>query len=267
MKAVERESLAGRLLGGFGLRIARALWFAGIILLLSMLGLGLVLLSPLLLRELDKLATVDWSRLGAIGQAYGATSAILAMVALGGVAVSLFVQTRQVRAGQVQAVREAHQQLMFMQLENMPVYRPCWGPVDVPTIEANKQLTYMNLIINYLVMGYEMGIIPGREIRSAMADMFKGEIGRDYWKRARSAWVNAFERRKHGRRFLRIVDEEFQKAIAVGPPVPSRTYDDFDTWAAPFRGSNPARSPIPGILIAFAGGVIFDAVLRRRRHG
>jgi hypothetical protein len=60
-------------------------------------GLALILLSPLALSWLDTLAGVNWSRLSEIGQTYGAASAILATLAFGGVAVSVFLQAQQIK--------------------------------------------------------------------------------------------------------------------------------------------------------------------------
>jgi len=58
---------------------------------------GLVAVSPFALNLLSPNAT-DWTQLSLIGQTYGAASALLAVIALLGVAVSLLMQAREARA-------------------------------------------------------------------------------------------------------------------------------------------------------------------------
>src|SRR5690242_93952 len=97
--------------------------------------LAAIALSPLALLAFKRTNGVDWTRLSEIGQTYGAASAVVSALALGGVALSLFLQTRQSRAEQVQAIRGIHTELVRMELEDLPLYLPCWGPLNIPTEE------------------------------------------------------------------------------------------------------------------------------------
>jgi hypothetical protein len=67
-----------------------------LVIALTAFVLGSILLSPLLLRQIAKLGGVDWAKLSNIGQTYGAASAILSALAVGGVAISLFLQANRV---------------------------------------------------------------------------------------------------------------------------------------------------------------------------
>ena len=82
-----------------------------LVIALTAFVLGLILLSPLLLRQIATLGGVDWTKLSDIGQTYGAASAILSALAVGGVAISLFLQANQGRANQVQMIREYQREL------------------------------------------------------------------------------------------------------------------------------------------------------------
>src|SRR5215471_21034949 len=66
-------------------------------LVITLGSLALVLISPILLRQLDRIKGIDWSLLSNIGQTYGAASAILSAVALIGISISLLVQVRQAK--------------------------------------------------------------------------------------------------------------------------------------------------------------------------
>jgi hypothetical protein len=77
---------------------------------------------PLLLLAIDRWVILDWPRLSEIGQAYDAASALLAGVAVVGVAISLLMQLRQIRISQVQAARMMHMELMRM-LTSDPLLR------------------------------------------------------------------------------------------------------------------------------------------------
>jgi Family of unknown function (DUF6082) len=108
-------------------RIVRKVFIGTIFSLAGLIGLGMIVFSPLLLRELDRFTRTDWSRLSEIGQTYGAASAILAMLALGAVAASLLFQARQTKSANIQAIREFHLELTKMALDNPRLYLPSWG--------------------------------------------------------------------------------------------------------------------------------------------
>jgi hypothetical protein len=79
-----------------------------LILVVILMSSGLVALSPLALTYLNVKKSTDWDRLSDIGQTYGAASALLAGLALTGVAASLFFQAREAKATREQALRALH---------------------------------------------------------------------------------------------------------------------------------------------------------------
>lgn len=84
-----------------------------------------VAVTPILLGRLFA-ADGDYARLSDIGQAYGAASAVVAVMALGVVAVGLMLQYRQFRASRLQSLTEAEDQLIRIAMQD-PQYRQCWG--------------------------------------------------------------------------------------------------------------------------------------------
>lgn len=54
-------------------------------------------------------------------------------------------------------------------------------------------------------------------MNDAFADLFRGEAGRDFWADTRERRMRTARRRD--KRFCEIAEEEYQKAIAGGPPA------------------------------------------------
>jgi hypothetical protein len=229
------------------------------------IGLILVSLSPVFLAQLDRVDGVNWTRLSEIGQTYGAASAILAMLALGGIAASLFVQARQAKADQVHAIRALHTELVRIELDDVALYQPCWGPLDIATEDGKRQHIYTTLLMNYAWMGYEVGSIPEPWLEDMLAGVFDGEVGRRYWTWARQSWAHAAGGSRRGRRFLRIVDDACARAIAAGPPAPvpprTRGHD-----AVPSPPASPRWHGPVAVAVGVAGGFLVARALAAARR-
>jgi hypothetical protein len=216
---------------------------------------AVIVLSPLALRAFDGTTGVDWNRLSLIGQTYGAASAIVSALALGGVALSLFVQTRQGRADQIQAVRGVHDDLVRMELDDLELFLPCWGPLNLPSRADEKRHIYTTMLMNYAWMGYEIGSLPEPLLRDMLRGMFVGDVARRYWGMARNSWAAASHGSRRGRRFLRIVDDEHARAVAAGPPLRS-TAPSPDPRPAPAARRRGWRPAVTGALLGLAGGAL-----------
>lgn len=228
--------------------------------------LGLILGSPLLLTHLSGR---NWYRLSQIGQTYGAASAIISALALGGVAISLFLQAGQTRALQIQIVREYQLRLVEIVLDDPGIYLPCWRPIELPglDLDGKRQHLFITLRINYALMGYEIGVISERGLRGdTLAGIFRGVAGREYWEETRRFWLLRTGRNRQTRQFLRIVDEEYTKAVKAGPPIQGRIIGpqsspiirkgDRDIW----------RMSLGGTFIGIGAGMLIGILLRRQRH-
>jgi len=214
---------------------------------------------------------VPWTRLSEIGQTYGAISAVLSALALGAVAASLFIQARQARANEIQAVRGYHLELVRVQLDDLPTYLPCWGPLNLPGATAQRRHIYTNLMFAYGSMGYGVGEISEPLLRNMLAGMFQGAFARRYWVAARGAWVASAAERRRGRRFVAIVDDEHRQAVAAGPPAltdePAVVEDATSAPGSASAGATPGRgrAAATSLLLAGAGAVIGIALDRWQR--
>jgi hypothetical protein len=241
-----------------------AVGFAVLIAVTSMLGS--VLLSPLLIRRVGTGRSVDWTRLSEVGQTYGAASAILSTLAISGVVISLLFQARQARAQQIQVLRGYHLELLRETLENPRLYIPCWGwTIDVPTVDGKRQRIFTIMTMNYARMGYEVGVISELSLRVVLADFFNGEIGRKYWERARHDWTLVSTKGRRERRFVRIVENEYTKAILAGPPrIPTAVERDYNQAPNP-RRKGGWRTPT-GTLLGLTAGILLGTAVRSRQR-
>lgn len=202
--------------------IARALGFVLVVLVVGF-SIAAVAVSPLALKVAeDAFGVTEWTTLSSIGQAYGATSAILAGLGLLGVGVSLALQTRESKTNREQNLRTLHLELLRMSLDD-PQYVECWGPFagsDDPLLR--KQHLYTNLIVSHWQMVYEIGYLKEVELRAILQGFFDGEIGRDFWESGREIRVETSSTMR-AKRFHRVMDEEFRRSVGQGPPKSRRS--------------------------------------------
>jgi hypothetical protein len=223
-------------------------------------GMALVLASPLLLQRVA--GGVSWTRLSEISATYAAASAILSAFGVGAVAIALFVQTRQAKAERINAVRAVHRELTMETLSQMEAYAPCWGPIDLG-ISGRRQLFTVQLL-NYYWQGYDVDVISESALRhEVLPILFAGEVGRNFWRRARPFWEA--DPSSKGKRFFRIVDQEFAKACALGPPVPSPANDKSNPQMLARVRANP-KNWLRARLLSFAGGLFLGLTLGRSKH-
>lgn len=171
MTVPRRRSLKRVLMGHARRRVA----IATLLLLVIILTSSLVAASPFALGLL-KGQSRDWEQLSWIGQTYGAASALLAVLALIGVAVSLYMQTREAKASREQSLRAIHTELLQMAMDD-DVYRRCWGPFFAsgdPT--SQREHMYVNLIISNWQMQYELRVFsePHPALRRAHLVLRRG---------------------------------------------------------------------------------------------
>lgn len=230
---------------------AGRLAFTVAILLLVAVSMGLAVLSPLALRALDSGDQVDWNRLSAIGQTYGAVSAVVAVVALLGVAISLVIQSREASAARKSARRVHHVELMRMAMDD-PRYMECWGPYLTDSFDAEGQQTYVNLIVAHWYSEYQVGEMSDALLRATAASVFASTPGRHYWRHAGAFWRDNYSGRRAGR-FYRLLEETYQEALRKPPSVPPTTASERP---------RDDRRRIP-VLAAIGGAVVAAMIVVR----
>ncbi|GAA2034497.1 hypothetical protein GCM10009839_38770 [Catenulispora yoronensis] len=225
-----------------------------------LIGVLLVLLSPLALRAFEDFGSLDWARLSNIGSTYQAVGSWLAMLSLVGVAYSLVIQARRSRTDRLQHDRARHREIMRMAMDD-PLYMDVWGNmtrVYPDDFDARRQYHYINMVWNYWRTSYQLGEIDPRRAHVAAIELFEGRPGRDWWERARGFWM-FFEQRGKLRELVQIMDEEYQRAVDDGPPVePSGTLDPSPAPKAGIR-----LRVIKVVVAAAIAGLVVEAIGRR----
>jgi hypothetical protein len=188
---------------------------AGVPLLIAIAALAAVFAiaaSPFLLVVWEKPKSIDWNRLGEIGQAYDGTSAMLSAIALLGVVASLVIQARQNRNDRVQHSLDRQFSLLSLVLERPGLYGPLagWPHED----DRARQYIFMSMWMNVLQMRFEMNTQTEAEVRKEIQMAFTSDLGRQWWQAEQSWWNAQHATNKVGRIFDKMMHEEYAMATA-----------------------------------------------------
>jgi len=163
----------------------------------------------------------NWSELSNIGQTYGAISALISSLALGGVIVSLLYQARDGRTAREQSIRTFQQQLIKMEMDDPAFMNATGAPWNLPIAADTasiREYLYIHMWVSFWAGQYVMGEMSLLSVRvTAKNELFNSQAGRNYWiavgQRLLSASTGRYQR------FMRILDEEYRKIITDGIPV------------------------------------------------
>ncbi|MEV5751271.1 DUF6082 family protein [Actinoallomurus sp. NPDC052308] len=165
--------------------------------------LALITLSPLALEFIADRGHVDWTRLGNVGQAYGAISAILSAFALVAVSISLALQAKESLANRRQVNRSIHMRLAEIAMSD-PVYMQCWGPrADKVSHDESRRIQFLNLMVSFWYMQWELRDVSDEGLRSMAVDnLFHTDAGRRFW----------LDQRAVDRQFGRVSPEQIPRS-------------------------------------------------------
>jgi uncharacterized membrane protein len=222
---------------------------------------GLAILSPLGLAGIAHFRG-DWAQLSNIGQTYGAVSAVLSALALGGILASLLYQARDSRNSHEQMTRTFQFELVKMELEDPSLIAATGAPwgVDIPCDAASlREFLYVQLWVSYMA-----GIFATRELSASTArqwatlELFHGMAGRTYWAAVGARQIANSKGRYN--QFFRLLDDEYKKAISSRPVAgPIR----LGVVSASPRGAlGIHKKPIGGACVVIIAAII--AVLSGR---
>jgi Family of unknown function (DUF6082) len=235
----------------------------------GVVGVGLLMLSPWVLRRLSTVPGLDWAKLGNVSQTYSAAATLITALALGGVVVSLFFQAQDTKTAREQCSRTLHFALAQMQMQD-PVYLWATGAPWLlqlsPTADRLRQAVYVNLWVTYWRMLYRIGHATENGIRALLsANLFSGEVGRQRWAAVRNgppSTLSVLGRRD--RRFYQIVDEEYRKACASGPPSIPAEGPEVRDLAPPKLEPHQSGTHTRDIMVFVGIGFLAGCVLRRK---
>jgi Family of unknown function (DUF6082) len=242
-------------------------------LILAVSSLALVVASPLVLRLLDHIHGINWVNLSDVGQTYGAISALVTALALGGVAISLIYQARDVRSNREQAARSFHYELLKMEMEDpfyMDITAAPWGhSVGLNDYDSLRRNHFVHMWVSFWEGQYSLGEMPETQVRyTVSSQLFNSAYGRRYWSSTRDAKLTGAAGRKL--RFTKIVDEEYMKAIGRSLPV-TAAQENNSSGAGRANCQRLSCGESRLLIVAATGGAILGGCLlgrysRARRH-
>jgi hypothetical protein len=168
---------------------------AALIVGLSFVSASVIVPIILLLHHDDRTLS-RWSQ---VGQALEPVGVFFSGVAFVGIAVTLFIQGRdlqnqreelamareeQQRSGEI-ALRQLHTDLVKMAITD-PELREVWPPI-APGVAETKKDHYCNLILNLQKVAYEAHTIELAELRGALDNLMTSADMYALWRRAHAA--------------------------------------------------------------------------------
>lgn len=227
--------------------------------------LALVAFSPWALRGLSDIHGMNWSQLSNVGQAYTAAATLLSSFALAGVILSLIMQNQEARVSREQTIRSLHGDLVRMgdDPDLIRVVSSSRKGATVASETRARQYRYANQWVVHWQSMYELRRMNDEDLRMQLSrTLFSGDVGRDYWASARKAFIPAGSRRT--RRYYRIIDEEYEKAVASGPPERVLPDGSQSVPSDPTRVF-PSSWEVASAGIAMLGGaMVLGAAIGRR---
>ena len=194
----------------------------------------LVVLSPFGLMVLDHLDRQEWDLLSAIGQTYGAVSALLAAMALCGVVVSIVQQQRSAQVDREHVYRAVHIELSRMLLDHPDLMESYTSLGRSPP--EKRLYVYCNQQVRALQMGFEIGALDEHYLAGSARELFGSLSSHRWWELVRHNWRTE-ARSARQRRMVEIFDREWHRATPVdrGSATGERADDDHETGAAADR--------------------------------
>lgn len=209
---------------------------------------SLIFLSPAVLASAAK-SRPDWPDLAEVGEAYSGASAMLSSIALFGVAASLLLQRGLNRMTQLYSFKQQHVELVKLALDN-PEFLYVDGTEFASDPEARRKV-YANLIVSHWAMAWDLGMMSVPTLRANASRLLREMVARQWWE----AWRFSYHTSRSRRRFVKILDEEYERA----PPTPEEPLPRPHLAKA----SDGAQAPSPAgpaVLLRTAGGMVVAGV-------
>jgi hypothetical protein len=240
-----------------GSRITLAvLWCGFVVLIVLLIGI-----SPLALQRLANIHGLDWEQLSNIGQAYGATVALLTVLTLGGVVAALIIQLKDSRATREQTARSFHLELLRMAMEEEGL-REVMGVVSADS-RQERQIIYARLWVAYWLMLYRIDYLSEAELRINLSrEIFQSIPGRKMWEGSRDFYLTTASQDRRSRTFYEIVNDEYAR---LAPLVSQRMVSGRP--ASRFPRQYPIAKHVGVAILAAMFAALVRTLRRNNREG
>jgi len=185
--------------------------------------LAIFIVSPLALTVVGWLP-LDWNKLNSVGQSYTGVSALLSAAALIAIVATTRLQARQVELSQQQAVREMQFSLNQMVLQDRAF--ALVGTSEPIKTEGDytrwRIRVYVAMVLRHLQFGYSLNVLSEDFVRVVLSnELFANEPARDFWNKYGGYVTYPTSTSETTSAFIRIVNEEFNKAVGTNKTTPA----------------------------------------------
>ncbi|WP_327038214.1 DUF6082 family protein [Micromonospora maris] len=225
--------------------------------LLTVLSVGLIAFSPIAMTWMADLP-VQWGQLSDMGQAYGATSAVLSGLALAGVSASLLIQSSLNRISQLHSIRQRQFDIVKLALDN-PRYLYVDGAAAVADPD-NSLKVYANLFVGHWAMVWDLSEMREDTLRTVARRLFEAQLARDWWRANGQSYLSSRKRKK----FFEILSEECDIAANVAHMSAAKAAADGAlTLPQPNISKDPRRHRLAVGMVAGVGvGILLCSMAR-----
>jgi Family of unknown function (DUF6082) len=119
--------------------------------------------------------------------------------------------------------------------------------------------------VNYARMGFQAGVITEEILHDDIfGPAFRNEPMQKWWVAVRKSWSGNLIQGYKERRFVKIIDEEYHKAVTADQPIALNVED-----ASPNRLTRPSAKRLDmltGTALGIAVGILLGSRLRRNRQ-
>lgn len=185
---------------------------------LAIAFLLILLLTPVILMIIGSFGHPDWGRLSNISQSYDLVGVALSSVALLAVALSLLAQREEIQIAKLEAIRNRHDEVYGMALGDVDLLACLKGEKWAHLSDREfRQMNYVNMVVNYWLMGYRIGGFDEATIRGLASETLTSEPGRLFADTMLLHWVSTGDVRSLESQFVEILRSEYD---AISSRVP-----------------------------------------------
>jgi Family of unknown function (DUF6082) len=190
----------------------KRMWIVSLSLLGAVAFTALILLaSPFLLQWMGEDLPIRWGLVGTVSQSFTGTSAALAAVGLFALAVSILLQTNQLRLSRGHLVRDLQFRMLELALKDEVLADTYFQFKPLRDFADFRRVTYIEMRFRYLEFLLSEGFVSEESLRYTItSQLFSVAFTRAYWNIVSDVW-GAEATTKQEVAFVRIMNEEHAK--------------------------------------------------------
>lgn len=171
----------------------------------------ILLASPFLLQWMGQNLSVNWKLVGTVSQTFTGTSAALAAVGLFVLAVSILLQTNQLRLSRGHSIRDLQFRLLEMAMKDEVLADTYFQFKPLSGFDDFRRIAFIEMRLRYLEFSLAEGIVSEEALRYIISSqLFTIPFTRGYWGHVSAVWTAEAKTKKEVA-FVQIMNDEHVK--------------------------------------------------------